>query len=210
MELSPYGFCLLLGSTGLFTMAFVGQWSRHGQSDAVSHGIDHQIGAPGAVTSHTHHGDVVVHAAAAKGVGASRLWALLSPRTVFTLLVGAGAAGSIVQTLWPEPWPLAAAVVGALGFELALVGPLSRWLLRFASSPARTLESALLDRAVAVSSFDAAGHGMVSVELDGHVVHLLGTLTEEERARGVRIRTGDELIVEAVDAERNRCTVARA
>lgn len=213
MELSPYGFCLLLGSTGMVLLATLGHLGR--SRDPASHGIDHQLGGPhgSAGGHHVHHGDVAHDVAAALGskaraAGPGKIWALLSPRAIFTMLVGAGAAGSIARAHLAEPWPLFCAALAALTFELGIVGPLANWLLRFASQPARTLETTLLDRAVASSRFDARGHGMVTLELDGHVVQLLGTLSEPDRARGVVVRVGDLLTVEAVDPERNRCTVS--
>jgi hypothetical protein len=70
-----------------------------------------------------------------------------------------------------------------------------------------TLESAVEDEARAVTSFDASGHGLVAVELDGQVVQLLATLTATERNAARKVRAGDRLRIEAVDAARNRCTV---
>jgi hypothetical protein len=63
------------------------------------------------------------------------------------------------------------------------------------------------DEARAVTSFDANGHGLVAVELNGQVVQLLATLNPAERAAARKVRAGDRLRVEAVDDTRNRCTV---
>lgn len=208
MELTPYGFCLGLGAAGLGAMAVSGHWHRG--DPTVARGIDHQLGAPGPTSSLAHHGDPS-HAllGAVIPAGGPKLWSWLSPRSLFGLLVGAGAGGSAVATLGREPWPLVAAVACGLAFELLVLAPLQRWLLGFGSRPARTLETALFDHAIAASRFDARGHGIVSLELDGHVVHVLGVLRAEEGMHAAEIRPGDPMLVEAVDPELNRCTVSR-
>jgi hypothetical protein len=61
----------------------------------------------------------------------------------------------------------------------------------------------------AVTGFDAKGHGLISLELGGEVVQVLGTQLREERASGVRIRAGDAVRIEEVDSARNRCKVSR-
>jgi translation initiation factor IF-1 len=81
-------------------------------------------------------------------------------------------------------------------------------MMRFASAPALTLESVLEDEVQAVTGFDAEGHGLVTVEVDGQVVQVLATLRSEDRAAGVRVRAGDRLRVEEVDDRRNRCVVS--
>src|SRR5690242_21629030 len=54
------------------------------------------------------------------------------------------------------------------------------------------------------TSFDAKGDGLVALELDGQLVQLLGTLHREEQEAGVRVRAGDAVRIDEVDAERNR------
>ncbi|HEX9485151.1 MAG TPA: hypothetical protein VF929_11250, partial [Gemmatimonadaceae bacterium] len=88
-----------------------------------------------------------------------------------------------------------------------LVGPIWRFLFRFESRPAFTLETAIEDDARAVTSFDANGNGLVALDLDGQVVQLLATLSADDRVRGVRIRSGDLVRVADVDAARGRCIV---
>jgi translation initiation factor IF-1 len=61
----------------------------------------------------------------------------------------------------------------------------------------------------AVTGFDANGNGLISLELGGELVQVLGTQIREDRAAGVRIRAGDTVRVEEVDSGRNRCTVSR-
>lgn len=134
------------------------------------------------------------------------LLSLLSPRVFFSILVGAGAAGLLLDPVLGGLLRVAAAVVAGFAFEGLLVRPFWNFLFRFASTPAQTLDSALMDRATAVTGFDAAGQGLVSIVLDGQIVQLLGTLRPEDRH--LRVRAGDALMVEDVDGKRNQCTVS--
>jgi len=138
--------------------------------------------------------------------GSSVIYSLLSPRVLFALLVGFGAGGLLALPLG-EPWRAGAGVLAAAALEGLLVGPLWRMLFRFESSPAVTLESAIEDDARTVMDFDANGQGLVALDVDGQIVQLLATLVPDDRARGVRIRTGDLVRVSSIDAARNRCTV---
>lgn len=104
---------------------------------------------------------------------------------------------------------MVAAVAGGVAFERLLVNPLWNFMFRFASSPAQTLESSVEDDAKAVTNFDKNGQGLIAVEVDGHVVQVLGTLTQTDRDSGVRVRAGDVVRIEDVDADRNRCTVRK-
>ena len=182
-----YGFCLALGGTGLAAMA-VGGLSHLGHA---GHG------------SHAGHAG---HAHAGHGQASSFFYSLLSPRVLFALLVGFG-AGGLLATPLGEPWRAGAAILAAAAFEGLLVGPLWRMLFRFESSPAITLESAIEDDARTVMDFDANGQGLVALDVDGQIVQLLATLVPDDRARGVRVRTGDLVRVSSIDAARNRCTV---
>ena len=204
--MDPYTFSLTLGGVGLGVMALSG----FAQAAHVGHGHGAQGHAHGSHGGHGHAGHA--HAGHAHGTvrgssGASRLLALLQPRVAFSVLVGFGAAGLILRPLLPEPGLLVASLGAGLAFEWGLVAPLWRFLFRFASAPAQTLESAVSDEARAVTNFDANGHGLVAVELDGQVVQLLATLNDSERASARRVRAGDRVRIEAVDDTRNRCTV---
>jgi hypothetical protein len=100
-------------------------------------------------------------------------------------------------------------VLGGLLFERVLVRPLWNFAMRFASKPAVTLESAVTDEATAVTSFDANGQGIVSIEVDGQVVQILATLQRDDRALGgARVRAGQRVRIEDVDATKNCCTVS--
>ncbi len=226
-----YIFCVVLGAAGMAAMAFLGFAGSHGGG---SHGHDvgghdtHGIGAShghsiapahdiGHVGGHAHdvahagahsqHSHAASHAHDA-GWKAS-LWSWLSPRALFNFLVGFGATGLIVERLIGPLLALPVAVVGGVAFEVFVARPLFNSLFRFESVPAQTLESALMSEARAVTGFDAKGHGLISVELGGEVVQVLGTQLRAERATGVRIRAGDTVRIEEVDSKRNRCTVSR-
>ena len=213
-----YTFSLALGGIGLGTMAVAGLGARGGaQHGGAHHGAGHSHGAGGhAHGGHahlpvpgSHHHDVAdIRAVQMPGL-ARGLGALVSPRIIFSFLVGFGAAGLLLRELLGGGVTLlvATVLVGIL-FERLLVAPLWRLAQRFESSPALTLESAITDDARAVSSFDARGQGLVAIELDGQVVQVLGTLRSEDLDAGVRVRAGDRLRVEAVDGARNRCTVS--
>lgn len=135
---------------------------------------------------------------------------LLSPRVVFSFLLGLGTAGVAFKPVVGGPILLALAVAGGVALERLVVNPLWNFAFRFASNPAVTLESAIEDEARAVTNFDKNGQGLISVEVDGHVVQCLGTLIRTDRDAGIRVRAGDTVRIQDVDADRNRCTVRKA
>lgn len=213
--MGPYGFCLALGVTGLAVMALLG-FGHHG-GDHGGHLGHHGGHHGGADLGHGHAGghgsghDTGHHTGDGHGDAAlGRLTALLSPRLLFSVLVGIGATGLLARPLLVEPLLLVAALAGGVGFEKFIVGPIWKFLFRFESRPALMLESALMEEAEAMMDFDAQGQGLIKLELDGQVVQLLGTLTAEGKLDTRRIRRGDLLRIEDVDAARNRCTVSFA
>ena len=134
----------------------------------------------------------------------------LSPRVLFTLSLGIGATGLLLAPfISNDVLRAACSVAGGLFLEKALVAPLWSVLMRFGSAPARTLESALLEEAVAITAFDSQGCGLVSITLDGHEMRALARLQSESGLPPPRVRTGDKLIVESVDAARGQCVVSR-
>jgi hypothetical protein len=139
----------------------------------------------------------------------SNLWSWLSPRVLFNFLVGFGATGLILERLIGPVLALPIAVLGGVSFEAFVVRPIFNSLFRFESQPAQTLGSALMSEGRAVTGFDANGNGLISLELGGEIVQVLGTQLKDERAAGVRIRAGDIVRIEEVDDTRNRCTVSR-
>jgi hypothetical protein len=200
--MGPYGFCLALGVTGLAAMALLG-FGHHGGSGGHGHAGHGGHG-------HAGHGDHTGHAGHHDHAGMARFAGLLSPRLLFSFLVGVGATGLLVRPFLFEPLLLGAALAGGIAFEKFLVGPLWKFMFRFESRPALMLESAVLEEAEAMMDFDAQGQGLIKLELDGQVVQLLGTLSAEEKSRARRIRRGDMLLIEDVDGEHNRCIVSLA
>jgi hypothetical protein len=216
--MGPYAFSLALGATGLVVMAFLG-FGHHGAAQGGHHGgsgghgsAGHGHDLPAHAGGHHPGHDVGHHAghAHAEGGGLARLTSLLSPRVLFSFLVGAGATGLLAGPVLVEPVTMLAAIAGGYVFERFIVAPIWRFFFRFESRPAATLESMLLEEARAVDDFDARGQGLIQLELDGQVLQLLGTLRAEDRGGGSRIRRGDLLRIEEVDPARNQCIVSFA
>ena len=228
---------LLLGATGLTAMALSGLGSHghaggshghghaghlHGGHGHAGHGhLGHGHAAPGhAVASHAApgHGSASGHGvqsahgqhsvAHGHGVASRALWTIASPLFLFSFALGFGATGIIARQALGGALLAAAAVGGAVLLERALVTPLWNFIMRFASKPAETLESAVTDEATAVTAFDPNGHGIVSLEVDGQIQQILATLSADDRRLGVRIHAGQRVRIDEVDAERNRCTVS--
>ena len=206
-----YTFSLGLGASGLGVMA-LGGLVRHGAAGRGGHGVSH--GGHG--VSHGNHAAAAVSARAHGSLGhahgvawvhAQLAW-LASPRVWFGSALGLGAAGSVMRE-WLAGVPLfLAALTVALLFERYVLTTLWHLTLRFASQPALTLETAIAGDATAVTAFDADGHGIVQIVLDGQVVQVLGRLTPGSRRLGHRVRAGETLRVEDVDVQRNCCHVS--
>ena len=201
-----YLVSLATGAVGLGIMG-IGGLSHGSHAGHAGHGHAGHAHAGHAQAGHSHGSQgrdslVGTHIPAAGW----RWSSLLSPRVLFSLMVGFG-AGGILATPLGEPWQLGAGILGAAIFETAIVGPLWRFLFRFESRAAATLESSIEDEARAVTGFDASGCGLVAVDVDGQVVQLLATLAPDEHARGIKVRSGDMVRIAEVDAARGRCTV---
>ncbi|HEY8309295.1 MAG TPA: hypothetical protein VIG47_02005 [Gemmatimonadaceae bacterium] len=221
--MDSYTFSLALGGAGLVAMAATGlsHTGSHPGPAAPSHGgsghnpsqspaHSSEGGVAHSLSGHAGHAAHVGSRAAASHAGGLRsaLISLASPRTLFSLLVGFGLTGVVARPFLGGIILVLAAVLGAIIFERALVEPVWRFLFRFASNPASTLEDSLMGEAHAASGFDGNGQGLVSLEVDGQIVQCLGTLRPDDLALGVHVRAGDVLRVEDVDATRNRCTVS--
>ena len=147
--------------------------------------------------------------AGGRGSFKDALTSWLSPRVLFTMSLGIGATGLLIAPHVSNQILLAAlAFAGGLFLEKAIVAPLWELLMRFGSAPARTLESALLEEAVALTAFDAQGCGLVAITLDGHEMRALARLKSESDLPPPRVKSGDILIVESVDAARGQCVVS--
>jgi hypothetical protein len=201
-----YIFCVALGAAGTAAMAFIGFASSHSVGH---HGHDTSGHEMHGVGGHQGHSVPPSHGVAHASSHHTDVWSWLSPRVLFSVLVGFGATGLIVEKLVGPMLALPIAFVGGFAFETFIVRPIFNSLFRFESQPAQTLESALMSEGRAVTGFDANGNGLISLELGGEVVQVLGTQLKEDRAAGVRIRAGDTVRIEDVDGARNRCTVSR-
>lgn len=218
-----FTFCLTLGFIGLFLMGALGALGGHGEHGGyASHGDAHGFHLHGhqevALHGHAthHHGDVAASHASNHGHAAhhapspgARILSYLSPRVAFALLLGFGATGLLVAPYLAGSLRLIAALAGGIGLEKLIISPLWNGLMRFGSNPARTLESAIMEEAIAVTAFDQNGFGLISIDLDGHEMRVLARLQGDPDANGQRVRAGDKLIVEEVDAARNQCRVSR-
>jgi hypothetical protein len=203
---------LLLGVLGLAAMALSGLGHQsHGGAQGTSHGAGHAGHGNGV---HAHVGHALTNGArggkhGGPGGRGGFLWSLMSPRILFSLAFGFGAAGELVRPVFPDGvLRVVAALAGAVLFERFVVTPLWNFTMRFASQPALTLESAIADEATAVTAFDANGQGIVSVEVDGQIVQVLATLLPTDRSLGVRVRAGQRVRIEDVNAAASRCTVS--
>src|SRR3954471_19192101 len=118
-----YLVSLATGAVGLAAMAVGGFTHTAGGHAHAGHGH------AGAHTGHAGHAGGHVHGSHGRGEGGGGWsWSsLLSPRLLFSVLVGFGATGVIAAGLG-EPIRLGVALVGGAAFETFLVGPLWRFL----------------------------------------------------------------------------------
>lgn len=179
-----------------------------GHAHSASHAGHTHAGHNDASHSHGAHGNAANNHTSNAHTGTQTLLALMSPRTLFSVCLGLGTTGLLLQRALQGLALFAAAVAGGWAFERFIVTPIWNFTLRFASEPALTLESALMSEATAVTRFDANGQGLISIEVDGHVVQLLGTLDSNTRAMRATVLAGARLRIEDVDAARNRCAVS--
>ena len=193
-----YTTLLLVGLVGLFAQAMLG----------MSHGS--HAGHTGHTGGHSGHAGRGMHHGSRGEHGPSPLWTLLSPLAIFSVCLGAGAAGLLLR-----PVHLAAiltallAVAGGLTFFGLLVRPIWNLLFKFASTPSAALEGMVARQAEAVSGFDGRGRGLVGLTLDGQWVRVLATLEADDRGDAAAVRPGEKLTVISVDGRRNTCRVAR-
>jgi len=214
-----YTTLLLIGAIGLLAQAVFGLGHGHaGGHHAGGHG--HGAGSHGA---HGHGGGAHSHGHGAHaqngqnrtaqtelhgGHGASEIWTLLSPLTIFSVCLGVGATGLLVR---PQHWAGAltalAAIVGGLLFYGLVIRPLWGLVFGFASTPGAALEGAVAGECEALGRFDAQGRGMVKLSIDGQRVRVLAFLEQGDRAQPVTV--GEHLTVISIDARANTCHVAR-
>jgi hypothetical protein len=204
--------------------------AHHGEHTDVGHGLDaHHGGHLHAGQGHGAHGHTPLahsygthglqignhdshdphdHAPAGNGGLGYLLLGLLSPITLFSLALGAGATGTILRSFGLST--AAAALPSAFGawfFYAAILRPLRNFVFGFASRPAQSLEGALLQQAEVVTSFNERGEGLVRLTVDGQSVDVLARL--QDAGPGVRVRRGQRVLVEDVDTHRNMVRVSR-
>lgn len=212
--MSPFILLMAAGITGMVMMALPGL--MHGHVGHIHIGHTHAGGhiAPHAATgAHTAHGAAAHHAGAGgrpqAEMGAGRAWfggLIPSPRTIFSLLALYGAFGfAFVDGLhMTQTIAALAALVPAWGIERFLITPLWNMLFRYQAEPDTPLECLAFTEAKAVTPF-SNGRGIVSVVRDGRCVQFSAHLIEEQA--GMPIKVGERLLVENVDAEKERLTV---
>lgn len=191
---------LLLGSGGLVAMALLGL------SDGASDGAG-DVSDIGGNLGEASDADTSESASSESVSSGGFRWASFwSPRVWFSVALGFGAAGVVARKIVQEPWLLALALLCGVAFEAVVFRPTWNLIFCFASKPGRTLESLVLEEATVVTAFDPSGHGLVAVDLDGQIVQMLARLNAQSRA--IKVRVGDKLFVESIDAARNSCVVS--
>ncbi len=217
-----YTTLLLIGALGLFAQAVLGLGHGHaGAHHAGGHG--HGAGGQGAHghgthvhapshAAHAHHGqDGQSRTAQAElhgGHGASEIWTLLSPLTIFSVCLGVGATGLLLKSQhWTGALTALAAIVGGMVFYGLVIRPLWGLVFQFASTPGAALEGAVAGQCEALGRFDAQGRGMVKLSIDGQRARVLAFLEPDDRAQAVT--AGEQLTVMSVDTRANTCRVAR-
>lgn len=221
-----YEVLLVSGILGLVAMSLAG-FGHHGGARHPSHVGTARIGPahhggrlahagrtsairPLAQRGGSHPGGKPAPAAAPHGALGRLILSLLSPITLFAACLGAGAVGAIMVGWGLGPvWSAVGAGAGAVVFNAALVQPIMRLMMGFASEPAEGLAGSLMQQAEAVTNFDAHGEGLIRVLVDGQSVDVLARLTDDERRQGTHVVRGQTVRVEEVDTHRNRCTVSR-
>ncbi|MGH7656067.1 MAG: hypothetical protein ACREN6_15545 [Gemmatimonadaceae bacterium] len=198
-----------LGVVGMIAMAFSGssRGGARGGHGATAHGATGHGHA-----AHAGSGGRGGHSGKLPSGKASQqnlLLSLMSPKLLFSVCVGLGAGGLLLRPLLGNGVILfGTALAIGIVFERALVTPIWNFAFRFALEPALSLESVLSGEATAVTAFDASGHGLIAVEVDGRLVQMLGTLQAVDRELHAKVVAGAKLRIEEVDEKRNRCTVS--
>ena len=134
---------------------------------------------------------------------------VLSPMTLFSVSLGAGATGLLLAARFPVALTALLALLGGLVFFALVVRPLMGFARRFVSKPATALAGTLAGEAVAQNRFDAQGQGIVNVSIDGQVVRLLARLESDDHAKGILVAPGDSLVITQIDEARNTCRVTK-
>lgn len=202
---------MVIGLAGLAAMAIPAFGHSHGAltghgalgHGGMAHGVSHATTTP----SLTGGRGALSQVLPADPAHESRWRFVPSPRAVFSVLALYGAFGNAAVHALHLPSALAAlaAVLPALLIEWACVRPLWRVLFRVQGGASTPLEELVLSEATAVVPF-RNGRGLVSTVRDGRHVQLAASLRSDQREQPVKV--GDRLLIEEVDAARERVTVA--
>ncbi len=200
---------LLVGFFGFLAMTLLGMSHGHGGHGG-GHGLHHAAGSHAGAHAHAGHGHGSSHGLA-KAMKSERggLPFFLSPMALFSLALGAGATGMLLQKVVSQPLLSLAAIGGALLFNFGVVKPMTSLIFRFGGTPSEGLNAMVAHSVEAATGFDASGRGVVRASLDGQVVQLLATLEKSECDRGTIVRKGEELVVTEVDLQRGTCRVTK-
>jgi hypothetical protein len=196
---------MVIGLVGLAAMAIPafghghGTLSGHGAGH-VAHGVSHAAAAPQARGAWQ-------QLLPADAAHESRWRLLPSPRAVFSVLALYGAFGNAGVHAFHLTFALAAlaAVLPTLLVDWLFVRPLWRALFRVQGAACSPLEHLVSSEAHAVVTF-RNGRGMVSTVRDGRRVQLAACLRKDQESFPVKV--GDRLLIEDVDAAKERVTVS--
>jgi hypothetical protein len=198
---------MVIGLVGLIALAipaFAHGHALSGQSGTghggIGHGVGHAQAAPQPGAR-----DVAILPADPHHQSALRF--LPSPRAVFSVLAVYGAFGNAAAHAFHLTTTVAAfaVILPTLLVEWLLVRPIFRLVFRFQADASSPLESLVLNEAEAVVPF-RNGRGMVSTVRDGRRVQLAARLCDDQQSLPVNV--GDRLVIESVDASRERVTVS--
>ena len=184
---------LLIGIVGLATVTLFGGGHGGHTTHAGNNSGTHQAGG---------------HATHGSSRAMSVFWSIVSPVSLFSLCLGAGAAGLVLKHLHEaNAITTLGSFLGAIAFYAVITRPLSSFLMQFASRPSQALEGSIASTADAMGPFDSKGRGMIQLIVDGEIIRILATLDHEDLTLGRSIRKGEKLLVTSVDSKRNRCQV---
>jgi hypothetical protein len=177
---------------------------HHGAGHASGHGAHHAAQHSSTPAQH-HQGLNVQHAS----FDPWRLLLAVSPLDIFSVALGAGAAGTLLKIFFSGPALALCAIGGGAVFAFGVVRPLMGFLMGFASRPSEGLEGEVSSLGEAITRFDSQGRGLIKLVLDEQHVQLLGTLDKSEQEAGVQVLKGEKVVIISVDATRNTCQVSR-
>jgi hypothetical protein len=211
---------LVIGLFGLALMALPafnrhgglghGHGAAHGLGHGAAHGhaLGHGAHAPHALPPHAVSNALTNKTQLPADVAHSGKLALIpSPRAIFSTTALYGAFGNAL--LHAAHLPMTIAVVGAilpaLLVERLLIRPLWNAAFRNQAMPSSAFEALVLCDARALTAF-RNGKGLIETTRDGRRIQLSARLREDQRSLPVAV--GAALIIEDVDAAKERVTVA--